>query len=285
LNEQQLAEYSDLGFHVAKRLFSEPEIDRLRSHAKSDHDMDRNSYDRNDGQGNQIRLSLWNQPGDGIYGAFSRSRRIFEVASSILKDEPYHYHSKMIMKDAKVGGAWAWHQDYGYWYQNAVLKPQLMSAFIAVDRATKENGCLQVIEQSHLYGRIDHVLTGEQAGADIERVNEILKREKLTYLEMEPGDTVFFDANLLHRSAPNHSDFPRWSMICCYNSRSNSPFKESRHPPYSPIEIVGDQAILDFPLQPNTPSNEELPTPSTASGNMQWHRSTQTPSAKNLKTD
>ena len=50
----------------------------------------------------------------------------------LLGGEVYHYHSKMIMKDARVGGAWAWHQDYGYWYQNGVLFPLLASAFIAV---------------------------------------------------------------------------------------------------------------------------------------------------------
>ncbi len=44
-------------------------------------------------------------------------------AEKLLGGEVYHYHSKMIMKDAKVGGAWAWHQDYGYWYQNGVLFP------------------------------------------------------------------------------------------------------------------------------------------------------------------
>ena len=50
-------------------------------------------------------------------------------AEAILEGEVYHYHSKMIMKDANVGGAWAWHQDYGYWYQNGVLFPLLTSAF------------------------------------------------------------------------------------------------------------------------------------------------------------
>src|SRR5450755_3716755 len=51
--------------------------------------------------------------------------------------------------------------------------------FIAVDRATKENGCLQVLKGSHLAGRVDHVLTGEQAGADPERVNELARRLEL----------------------------------------------------------------------------------------------------------
>ena len=88
----------------------------------------------------------------------------------LLDDEAYHYHSKMIMKDAKVGGAWAWHQDYGYWYQNGVLTPNLCSVSIAVDAATRENGCMQVLKGSHTMGRVDHILAGEQAGADLERV-------------------------------------------------------------------------------------------------------------------
>ena len=97
-------------------------------------------------------------------------------AEKLLGGEVYHYHSKMIMKDPKVGGAWTWHQDYGYWYQNGVLASPARSAFIAVDPATRENGCMQVMRGSHELGRIDHVLTGDQAGADMERVNEILKR-------------------------------------------------------------------------------------------------------------
>jgi hypothetical protein len=61
---------------------------------------------------------------------------------------------------------------------------------------------------------------------------------------MEPGDTLFFHANLLHRSDQNHSDHPRWSMICCYNAKSNDPFKESHHPRYTPLNKVPDIEIL-----------------------------------------
>ena len=82
------------------------------------------------------------------------------------------------------------------------------SAFIAVDRATRENGCLQVVRGSHSLGRIDHVLTGEQAGADMERVREVLKRQELVHVEMEPGDVLFFHCNTLHRSDQNKSENP-----------------------------------------------------------------------------
>ena len=147
----------------------------MRRAAKEDRALDQHSFGKGDGEGGTVRLSLWNHPGDTIYGMFARCESIVNSAEKLLRGEVYHYHSKMIMKDAKVGGAWAWHQDYGYWYQNGVLFPLLTSAFIAVDPATRENGCMQVLKGSHHMGRVDHVLTGDQAGADMERVREAEK--------------------------------------------------------------------------------------------------------------
>src|SRR5215203_5535235 len=176
LSEQQVSQYHQDGYVLAKGFFDADEVALLSRAAKEDHELDKRSFGRADGEGGKVRLSLWNHPGDGIYGMFARCERVVRSAEALLGGEVYHYHSKMILKDAKVGGAWAWHQDYGYWYQNGVLFPLLTSAFIAVDKATRENGCLQVIKNSHHAGRINHVLTGDQAGADKERVEEMLKR-------------------------------------------------------------------------------------------------------------
>jgi len=206
--------------------------------------MDKSSTQRDDGEGNAVRLALWNHPGDGIYGMFARCRKMVDRVEEILKDEAYHYHSKMILKDAKVGGAWAWHQDYGYWYQNGVLSPNLCSVMIAVDQATIENGCMQVIKGSHKLGRINHILSGDQAGADMERVEEAKKRLDLVHVTMDPGDALFFHSNTLHASDANESDHPRWAMICCYNAASNDPYKDSHHPRYTKLEKVEDNRIL-----------------------------------------
>ena len=119
----------------------------------------------------------------------------------------------------------------------------MASVMIAVDPATRENGCLQVIRGSHHMGRIDHILTGEQAGADMERVNVALERLELVHVEMKAGDAVFFDGNLLHRSDQNRSDKPRWVLICCYNAARNNPYREHHHPQYTPLNKVDDGAI------------------------------------------
>jgi hypothetical protein len=249
LKEERLKAYETDGFVIARAMFDSQEIGLLRRAAKEDRALDQHSFGKGDGEGGTVRLSLWNHPGDTIYGMFARSESIVDSAEKILAGEVYHYHSKMIMKDAKVGGAWAWHQDYGYWYQNGVLFPLLTSAFIAVDPATRINGCMQVLKGSHLLGRVDHVLTGEQAGADMERVREAEKVLDRVYVEMEPGDVLFFHANLLHRSDQNKSDRPRWAMICCYNAARNNPYKEHHHPRYTPLSKVPDSAILEAGLR------------------------------------
>jgi len=249
LSDLEVSQYHHDGYVIAKSFFSRAEVDLLSRSSREDHELDKRSFGRNDGEGGTVRLSLWNHPGDGIYGMFARCERMVRSDEKLLGGEVYHYHSKMIMKDAKVGGAWAWHQDYGYWYQNGVLFPDLCSVSIAVDSATRENGCLQVIPGSHHCGRINHVLSGEQAGADMERVNEILKRLPLVYCVMEPGDAVFFHSNLLHRSDQNVSDLPRWSMICCYNSARNNPYKESHHPCYTPLQVVPDSRIQEVGIK------------------------------------
>ena len=249
LRDELIPEYERNGYVLVKGMFDADEIGLLRRAAKEDRQLDQHSFGRGDGEGGTVRLSLWNHPGDTLYGMFARCQTIVNSAEKLLDGEVYHYHSKMIMKDAKVGGAWAWHQDYGYWYQNGVLFPLLTSASIAVDPATKENGCLQVLKGSHLLGRIDHVLTGDQAGADLERGHEAQKRLELVYVEMDPGDVLFFHANLLHRSDQNKSDNPRWSMICSYNAARNDPYKEAHHPRYTPLHKVPDSAIREAGLR------------------------------------
>lgn len=275
LEKSSLSAYERDGYWIARKMYDAEEIGLLRRAAKEDRALDAHSFGRGDGEGGTVRLSLWNHPGDTIYGMFARSETMVNSAELLLGGEVYHYHSKMIMKDAKVGGAWAWHQDYGYWYQNGVLFPNLTSAFLAVDPATRENGCMQVLKGSHRMGRVDHVLTGDQAGADMERVREAQKVLELVYVEMDPGDVLFFHSNLLHRSDRNCSDHPRWAMICCYNAASNNPYKESHHPRYTPLHKVPDSAIREAGLRRFADSGSDV----------QWLEESKDESARSLVKD
>ena len=248
-SEEQLKQYRQDGYLIIKGFCSNAEIDKLYGVALADNAMKNNAMDLNDQTGKKTRLSLWFTPGNDPFGYLVRSQKMVHGVAQLLdSDAPVcHFHSKLMQKEPKVGGAWEWHQDYGYWYKNQFIYPdQLMSVMVALTEATKENGCLQVIKGSHKLGRVNHGFAGEQVGADMVMVDNALKTMDLIYCELQPGDALFFHSNLLHRSAANLSDYPRWSIIACYNSLSNRAYNETSTAWKIPVAIVPDEAIMEW---------------------------------------
>lgn len=237
LNSNDVRQFESDGYVVVRDLLSQHESELLRQIARADREVESARSSRADGEGGSVDLVVRNDLADDtIYGAIVCARPLVTAMETLLDDEVYHYHHKMILKEPRVGGAWTWHQDYGYWYNNGCLFPDMASCMIAVDQATKENGCLQVLRGSHRMGRVDHLQRGDQTGADMERVSAAIERLDVVHVELDPGAAVIFHGNTLHRSDQNRSDRPRWAFICCYNTKHNDPYKESKHPRYSPLQ-------------------------------------------------
>lgn len=235
--QSHLETYQRDGYVIIPQFFSPEEVNLLYQVAIGDKVVSAHSIDRTDAAGLKTKLALWYQLDDSLYSKFARAERIVKGVEMILGGRAAHYHSKLMQKEPKTGGAWEWHQDYGYWYKkNYFLLPEMLSVLTALTPATKENGCLQMVRGSHKMGRVEHGFSGGQIGADMEKVNEALKIMPLDYLEMQPGDTAFFHCNTLHASAANLSDKPRWSIITAYNLASNKPYKDAHVSSYTPIE-------------------------------------------------
>ena len=237
--------FSNDGYVLKKNLFSEDEINKLKKFIESSSDKKNDARETRSSTG-KLSITLWDHPSDDLFGKFSTNERIVKPMEEYLGDEVYHYHSKIIWKKPGDGG-FDWHQDYGYWYHNACLYPDMGSCFIMLDRATKENGCLKVLKGSHKVGRIGHGVsdTPEQT-ADMERIAELEKRHESVYITAEPGDVLFFHANLLHSSDENKSSDSRRTLIVCFNTKSNNPYKDSGHARYSPIEASSYNSIMEY---------------------------------------
>ena len=249
-NPAQRAQYERDGYVIVRGLFDAEEIGLMRFAMEQDPALRDSLYDRKDAEGKSTRMALWNHPGESVYGLAARSRRVVDTMEDMLGGEVYHYHSKLTAKEPFDGGAWEWHQDYGYWYHNGCMYPTMGSVMVALDRANRENGCLQVLRGSHLAGRVDHgVLPGEQVGADMRRVAQMKQQLELVYVELEPGDGLFFHANVMHRSDQNRSPNRRWTVLFCYNAARNNPFIAHHHPFYTPLDKVSDEAIKQAGLK------------------------------------
>src|SRR5579872_2725271 len=249
ITPEQLADYDRDGYLLVKNFCTLDEINKLYKTAIEDDAMQKNALDLNDLTGKKTKLSLWFTPGNDVFGYLTRSEKMVHSVQQLLGGHApvCHFHSKLMQKEPRVGGAWEWHQDYGYWYKNQFMFPdQLISVMVALTPANKANGCLQVIKGSHKIGRVNHGFSGEQVGADMTMVDNALKTMELVYSELEPGDALFFHSNLLHRSEANLSDHPRWSIISCYSSQSNLAYNETSTSWHTPVDVVPDEAILTW---------------------------------------
>ena len=247
--QEQINSYHKEGYIIIKNFCSKQEVDKMYRIAIQDDAMAKNALDLNDQTGKKTKLSLWFTPGNDIFGYLTRSERIINRVAQLLDSSApvCHFHSKLMQKEPKVGGAWEWHQDYGYWYKNQFMFPdQLISVMVALTPANKQNGCIQVIKGSHKLGRVNHGFAGEQVGADMTMVENALKTMDLEYVEIEAGDALFFHSNLLHRSEANLSDKPRWSIISCYSSQSNLAYNETSTSWKEAIQVVPDEAIMNW---------------------------------------
>lgn len=245
-NREQVQSFHKDGYVIIKGFCSKAEVDRMYSTAIEDDAMNKNALLLNDQTGKKTKLSLWFTPGNDVFGYLTRSEKMIHSVAQLLDSEApvCHFHSKLMQKEPKVGGAWEWHQDYGYWYKNQFMFPdQLLSVMVALTKANKENGCLQVIKGSHKLGRVNHGFAGEQVGADMTMVNNALQTMEHVYVELEPGDALFFHSNILHRSEANLSDYPRWSIISCYCSQSNLAYNETSTSWKTPVKTVPDIAV------------------------------------------
>jgi len=241
-------QYHRDGYLLVRGVFTPEEVRKMLYDVEHGSEVSSLAVGRADASGRKARLALWYDLKPDIWGAASTCPRIVNTVRILLGEDAAFFHGKVMLKEARSGGAWEWHQDYGYWYDHGFLYPNLISAFAALDEATVENGCLQVLRGSHKLGRLNHGRVGDQTGADPNRIRQIESLFERVYVTMQPGDVLFFHSNLLHTSSANDSDKHRRSFIMCYNAVSNPELLRDGTLRYRESCPVGaDDAILRFP--------------------------------------
>nr|KAG5712588.1 hypothetical protein BaRGS_011562 [Batillaria attramentaria] len=240
-----LKDFQEAGYVVVRNMLSAPEVEKLKREFEENDEFKKHTFNINDGEHAKMMQVCWNYPGNDVSGMVARSEKYAGTCEKLMGGEIYHYHSKVMKKEALSGGRICWHQDYGYWYKSGNLFPDMINIFTALDPCTRENGCLQVLEGSHKCGRIDHAPVGGQVGADLERVEQLLKKLEHHYVEMQPGDAIIFHCNLLHVSSKNTSPHRRWAFANAYNMARNNSVVDHHHPKYNKLHKVPNSAILE----------------------------------------
>jgi ectoine hydroxylase len=244
LTPELVGDFHRDGFLLMRDVFVGDEVVAMLDAVEGGDRVEDTTKASQDGMGRAAKLAIWHDLGDDIWSDVSTNPRVVNGVRVLLGEEVAFFHGKVMLKIAREGGAWEWHQDYGYWYNQGFVYPRMISAFVALDPATKENGCLQVLRGSHLMGRLDHQQIGKQTGADPERVAQVIESFDRVYVEMNPGDVLFFHCNLFHSSDANMSDIHRRSFIMCYNALNNPQIGGRKTFEERPCPVSADDAIL-----------------------------------------
>ncbi|MCA9681194.1 MAG: phytanoyl-CoA dioxygenase family protein [Myxococcales bacterium] len=172
-------------------------------------------------------IYVWNDvEGNDIFAKVGRSHKILDRLSHYYDDDVYDYHNKISLKYPGIVG-FRPHQDYAYWRDYGCPFPEAHAVFIAIDAATRANGCLELMPRSHLLGTLPHA-SWSARGSDHGVAPEVLRQlldagYQFIAIEAEPGDAILFHGNTIHGSGDNDSPEPRVAMIATMNTRANSP--------------------------------------------------------------
>src|SRR5262245_49374018 len=120
------------------------------------------------------------------------------------------YRAMFMNKPAGRGTLLPWHQDR--WVH--LDRDPLITVWTALDPATRENGCLQVIPGSHRKGVINP--SHPWAFLTEEQMLEHCRQSDVLHLSLEPGEAVLLHNWLLHRSDRNRTDVSRRAFSVCY---------------------------------------------------------------------
>ena len=244
LSKDQIAQYEQDGFIILPGFFTKDEIEPLRRACHADPDVGGAIMAYADSKGQPQEVVAYTDLSDDLVGILPRMTRLIDATEALIGEPIYHWHSKLSMKQPRSTGTWDWHQDYGFWYYQGVLRPAMVTAGIAVDACTPRNGCMKLVRGSHHLGRMDHGKLGDATSVEAGRLEHVLASHEVVDCTLDVGDTVFFHCNTLHASGPNESKAPRTIIHCSYNAVANSPYLTGQEAhSYRPIERVADDAL------------------------------------------
>ncbi len=142
----------------------------------------------------------------------------------------------------------AWHQDVTYW---GLEPPRAITAWIAIDDADVENGCMSVIPGSHRLGILEHAKSaraGNLLSINQEVPDGLVDEARAVSMPLRAGQMSLHDGMLLHGSHPNRSTRRRCGLAVRFTTpdvRQMSP--NSLRGYYRPVLVRGVDRYRHFP--------------------------------------
>lgn len=209
LTEEQVRNYRERGYVTVPGLFSAEELEPIDRYLRENADVTWTHK-------NEDPLREAHYHHRPIYDLCTHPK-LLDALQSLLGPDLVLLYSHILNK--KPGGLRvAWHQDGPYWHR---VEPKIaVTAWVALDDATPENGCMQVIPGTHQGHRdLGQVLSDTPdliQNRPYELPASVVDASLAEYVIMKRGDVSLHDSYLIHGSEPNRSERRRAALTIRY---------------------------------------------------------------------
>ncbi|MBM3262165.1 MAG: phytanoyl-CoA dioxygenase family protein [candidate division Zixibacteria bacterium] len=228
LSETQIEKFKERGFLNVGRVYNDEEADRLlermmqviagtsRGKAEAVRNMRGGEDDRDKPVVIQI-VNTWQA--DDMFRAHLYHPQICEMATQLIGTDVLRvWHDQVQYKPPVRGGTTDWHQDHPYW---PIIQPaDLISAWVALDDATTENGCMRMVARSHLWGphKGGTIGTNPDDFSPTPDLSLVPTGEKIEIVpcEVKKGECMFHHCLTWHGSPTNPSQKGRPAIAVHY---------------------------------------------------------------------
>lgn len=157
---------------------------------------------------------------------FLLSDEVLDLVEPLVGSNIGLFSSHFISKESYTGRATPWHEDSSYWKGRIDSMDKIVTVWLAIDRSTKENGCMRIIPGSHKNGGFSEYVAVDRStntfGTAITHVDE----SEAVYFELERGECSLHDGRIVHGAAPNTSSTRRCGYTMRYFSTELTIFPE-----------------------------------------------------------
>ena len=230
LSKSQIKQFKDQGYLVLKSFYSKKKLDDALKWLKTrDPKKIAKSWTEKEPG---VPIAVYSALGDKntkVYRVAS-DKTILDLASQLMSDKVYLWHSKVNFKERWGGTVEYYHQDQVYWKDRGYKSDKMLSCMIPLENHNQKNAGLKIFPKTHKLGFIKHDHFININGLCKFMINQktldkFYKKYKLVDIELQTGDILFFHSSLVHGSSHNSSPKSRSIILSQINTISNLPKK------------------------------------------------------------
>ncbi len=150
---------------------------------------------------------------------FANKEHVLNAAKIFLNSEPEFRYCELFAKPAKEGLPSPDHQDNFYW---GVKGSNALTFWIALESSNKQNGCVHYYDGSHKYGILSHEASFAKGSSQKVSNKSFLKKFKVSYPELMPGDAIVHHSLVVHGSSENKSLHSRKGWTIQFKDKNSS---------------------------------------------------------------